>query len=82
MFGSRPVPRAGAGGRGGGEAGRPSICAGGHRGRIPAFDGWFAGSLQSAGEAAPPLPRKSLRDTINVSHIVLIVANKCLNDLM
>lgn len=29
-----------------------------------------------------PFPRKSLRDKINVSHIVLIVANKCLNDLM
>ena len=30
----------------------------------------------------PPVPSKSPRDESNGSHIVLIVANKCLNDLM
>lgn len=51
-------------------------------GDIAAFDGTLAQMLQNACEAIPPLPRKSLRDEINVSHIVLIVANKCLNGLM
>lgn len=51
-------------------------------GCIAAFDSTLAQRVQNACEAIPPLPRKPLRDKINVSHIVLIVANKCLNDLM
>lgn len=47
-----------------------------------AFDGRLACKLQNACEAKPPLPRESVWDKINVSHIVLIAANKCLNDLM
>lgn len=53
-----------------------------YRGEGTAFDGRLACTLQNACEAKPPLPRESVWDKINVSHIVLIAANKCLNDLM
>lgn len=42
----------------------------------------LAGTPGNAGRATLPLPSKPPRDSINGSHIVLIVANKCLNDLM
>lgn len=76
MFGSSPVPWAG------GWQGDRKSARGEYEGDIAVFDGMLACTLQNACEAIPPLPRKSLRDRINVSHIVLIVANKCLNDLM
>lgn len=42
----------------------------------------LAGTPGNAGRARLPLPSNPPRDWINGSHTVLIVANKCLNDLM
>lgn len=56
--------------------------AGSWGGEGTAFDGQLACMLQNACEAKPPLPRRSAWDKINVSPIVLIAANKCLNNLM
>lgn len=84
VSGSSPVPWAPVGG---GEWGwRPgahkSVRAEYGGGEVTVFDGRLACTLQNACEAIPPLSRKSVWDKINVSHIVLIAAHKCLPDLV